>query len=75
MPAANVLTLSENFDTMTFTQCMGFISRSRRQLERLKHLPNGHGPVDRVEIVSIFKDLDALERSVRSDPRFTEITS
>jgi hypothetical protein len=75
MPAANVLTLSENFDTMTFTQCMAFISRSRRQLERLRRLPNGHGPVDMAEIVSVHKDLDALERSVRSDPRFTEITS
>jgi hypothetical protein len=54
---------------------MAFISRSRRQLERLRRLPNGHGPVDMAEIVSVHKDLDALERSVRSDPRFTEITS
>ena len=68
---AEVLTLS-NFDSMTFAECIAFISRSRRQLERLKHLPKGDGPIDMDEVVSILRDLDALERSVRSDPRIAD---
>lgn len=34
MSSANVLRFSENFDTMTEPECLSFIKRSRRQIDR-----------------------------------------
>jgi hypothetical protein len=68
MPAANIIRFSEDFETMTFTECLAFIERSRRQLNRLEHLPRNEGPADATEITSILRDLDALERSILSNP-------
>jgi hypothetical protein len=68
MPASNVLILSENAGSMTFPQCLAFIERSRRQLKRFEHLPQNGAATDAEEIASILQDLDALERSIRSNP-------
>ncbi len=68
MATSNVLRLSEDFDTMTFPECLAFIERSRRQLNRLEHLPKEEGAVDSEEIASILRDLDELEQSIRSNP-------
>jgi hypothetical protein len=68
MTAADILRFSENVDTMTFPECLAFIERSRRQLNRLEHLPKNEGPADAAEIASILRDLDALEHSIRSNP-------
>ena len=68
MAAANVLRFSENVDSMTFPECLAFIERSRRQLNRLEHLPKNEGPADVDEIASILRDLDALEHRMRSNP-------
>ncbi len=68
MPAANVLRLSENFDTMTFPECLAFIERSRRQITRLDCLPHIEGSLDPDEVASILQDLDVLEHSIRSNP-------
>lgn len=69
MLAADVLRFSENFDTMTFSECFAFIERSRRQLARLQDLPGGQTGADPEEIASVLAALDKLERGVRSDPR------
>jgi hypothetical protein len=53
---------------MTFPECLAFIERSRRQLNRLEHLPQNAASVDAEEIASILQDLDALEHSIRSNP-------
>jgi hypothetical protein len=68
MAATNVLRFSENVDTMTFPECLAFIERSRRQLNRLEHLPKNEGPGDAAEIAAILRDLDALEHRIRSNP-------
>ena len=66
---SNVHWLSENTETMTFPQCLAFIGRSRRQLHRLNRLPHTKGQtIDRKEIASIRRELDALEKSIRSHP-------
>jgi hypothetical protein len=72
MPALNVLRFSEDFDSMTFPECLAFIDRSRRQLRRLEHLPQREGAVDADEIASILRDIDALEHSIRSNPKCPE---
>jgi hypothetical protein len=68
MATSSVLRMSENFDTMTFSECLAFIERSRRQIIRLEHLPQEEGAVDPDAIASILQHLDALERSIRSHP-------
>ena len=70
MTESNVLWFSENTETMTFSQCLAFIGRSRRQLDRLEQLPRKDGAVvvDAEHIASIRRDLDALEKSIRSNP-------
>jgi hypothetical protein len=65
---SEVLRLSENFDTMTFPECLAFIERSRRQIDRLDQLPHDGAVVDADEIASILQDLDKLEYSIRSNP-------
>jgi hypothetical protein len=65
MPAKNVLRLSENFDTMTGPECLKFIERSRRQIDRLEHLPQKPGDADLEELTSIRQGLDALEKRIR----------
>lgn len=65
MSAPNVLTLSENFDTMTAAECLKFIERSRRQIDRFEHLPQKQADLDREELASIRAGLDALEKRVR----------
>jgi DNA-binding MurR/RpiR family transcriptional regulator len=66
MSASNVLRFSENFDTMSYPECLAFIERSRRQIDRLEHLPQESGQVDREELASIRQGLDELERRIRS---------
>jgi hypothetical protein len=68
MSASNVLRFSENFDTMTAPECLKFIERSRRQIDRLEHLPQKPGEADMEELASIRLGLDALERRVLSQP-------
>ncbi|HTV53582.1 MAG TPA: hypothetical protein VMI06_01565 [Terriglobia bacterium] len=68
MSELNVLRFSENFDTMTVDECLAFIERSRRQINRLEHLPQKPGKVDRKELTSILCGLDALEKRVRAYP-------
>jgi hypothetical protein len=66
MSASNVFRFSENFDTMSYPECLAFIERSRRQIDRLEHLPQESGQVDREELASIRQGLDELERRIRS---------
>lgn len=69
MADSNVLRFSENFDTMTFPECLAFIERSRRQLTRLAHSSRAGAPViDPDETESVLRDLAALEKSIRSNP-------
>jgi hypothetical protein len=68
MSTAKVLRFSENFDTMTYGECQAFIERSRRQIDRLEHLPQEPGELDMVELVSIRQGLDDLEKRIRSHP-------
>lgn len=65
MSAKNVLRFSENFDTMTAPECLKFIERSRRQIDRLEHLPQKPGKVNFEELASIRIGLDGLEKRVR----------
>jgi hypothetical protein len=53
---------------MTAPECLSFIERSRRQIDRLEHLPQDRGEVDKEELASIREALDALEKQVRSNP-------
>jgi hypothetical protein len=66
MSASNVLNLSENFDTMTAGECLKFIERSRRQIDRFERLPQKPSEIDREEFASIRAGLDALEKRVRA---------
>jgi hypothetical protein len=68
MSASNVIRFSENFDTMTSPECLAFIARSQRQIDRLKHLPQRPGAADAKELVSIRQCLDELEKRIRSYP-------
>jgi hypothetical protein len=68
MTASRVLRFSENFDTMTAPECLSFIERSRRQIDRLEHLPQERSEVGSKELASIREALDALEKIVLSDP-------
>lgn len=70
MSTANVLRFSENFDTMTFGECQAFIDRSRRQIDRLEHLPQEPGALDREELMSIRQGLDDLEQRIRAHPGY-----
>jgi len=65
---ADVMRFSENFDTMTKQECLAFVARSRRQIDRLKNLPQDDGEVDHEELASIRAGLDELEKRVRSYP-------
>jgi hypothetical protein len=65
MSEKNVLRLSENFDTMTAPECLKFIERSRRQIDRLAHLPQKPGEANLEELASIRQGLDALEKRIR----------
>jgi hypothetical protein len=68
MAASTVIRFGENFNAMTFPECLAFIARSRRQIDRLEHLPQGKGKVDFGELASIRQGLDDLEKSIRSNP-------
>jgi hypothetical protein len=68
MTTNTVLRFSENFDSMTAPECLSFIERSRRQIDRFENLPKVQGEVDREELTSIREALDALEKTVRSYP-------
>jgi hypothetical protein len=65
---ADVMRFSENFDTMTKQECLAFVARSRRQIDRLENLPRDAGEVDHEELASIRSGLDELEKRVRSYP-------
>jgi hypothetical protein len=67
MAASSVLRFSENFDTMTFPECLAFIARSRRQIDRLERVPQA-GEADREELASIRQGLDDMERRIRAHP-------
>jgi hypothetical protein len=64
----DVLRFSENFETMTKQECLAFVARSRRQIDRLENLPRNSGEVDKEELASIRSGLDELEKRVRSYP-------
>jgi len=66
MSKSNVFRFSENFDTMSAAECLSFIDRSRRQIDRLEHLPQKPGETDREELASIRLGLDDLEKRVRA---------
>jgi len=68
MSASNVLRFSEKFDTMTIPECLSFIERSRRQIDRVERLPQQPGDLDWDELTSIRQELDALEERIRSYP-------
>jgi len=68
MPSAAVLRFNENFDTMTFAEGFAFIERSRRQIDRLEHLPQKPGEIDRQELASVRQGLDDLEKRLRANP-------
>lgn len=67
MQAAKVISLSENFDTMTFAEGLSFIERTRRQLDRFEEaLPHDEGKsIDPAEAAEIRRRCDALEASIR----------
>ena len=67
MAASSVLRFSENFDRMTFPECLAFIERSRRQIDRLEQLPDAGAP-EREELASIREGLDAMELRIRAHP-------
>ena len=66
--SATVLRFSENFDTMTVPECLAFIERSRRQIDRMERLVPRPRKLDLQELASIREGLGALERRVRSYP-------
>lgn len=68
MSASDLLCFRENFDTMTVSECLAFIERSLRQIDRLDHLPGSTVGVDREELASIRQALNELETLVRSYP-------
>jgi hypothetical protein len=68
MSASNVLRFSENFETMTFPECLAFISRSRRQIDRIEQLPQTPDELDTEELAGIRRGLDDLERRICSHP-------
>jgi hypothetical protein len=68
MPSADVLKFSEDFDSMTFPECLAFIERSRRQLTRLDRMPQLEGSAKTDGIASILRDLDDFEQRIRSHP-------
>jgi hypothetical protein len=67
MAAATVLRFSENFDTMTFPECLAFIARSRRQIDSMERLPEA-GEVEKEELASIRQGLDDMEKRIRAHP-------
>jgi hypothetical protein len=67
MATSNVLRFSENFDTMTFPECLTFIVRSRRQIDRLEQLPQT-GEAEKEELASIKQGLDDMEMRIRAHP-------
>jgi hypothetical protein len=67
MAASSVLRFSENFDTMTYPECLVFIERSRRQIDQLEQLPHA-GEAEREELASIRQGLDDMELRIRAHP-------
>jgi hypothetical protein len=68
MSTSSLVRFSENFGTMTAPECLAFIARTRRQIDRLEHLPQQPGELDMQELASIRSGLDELEQRVRSYP-------
>jgi hypothetical protein len=68
MPASDVLRFSENFDTMTYPECLAFIERSRRQVERMQRDIQKHGRGNADELNAIRKELDDMESRIRTHP-------
>lgn len=69
MTSARLLTLAENTSTMTFTEGLAFIDRTRRQLDRFDELPHAPGetiaPEDAAEIRQMCDRLEAdIHRSL-----------
>jgi len=65
MQTPKILTLAEPTGTMTFTEGLAFIARTRRQLDRFNGLPHAPGqtvaPKDAAEIRTM---CDALEADI-----------
>jgi hypothetical protein len=67
MPSATVLSFSENFDTMNFTEGFAFIERTRRQIGMMMQIPHA-SDTDREELASIHLELNAMEQRLLSHP-------
>ena len=67
MASATVLSFSENFDTMTFTEGFAFIERTRRQIGMMTQIPHA-SDTDREELASIHLELNAMEQRLLSHP-------
>ncbi len=69
MPASNVIAFAEATHTMTYEEGLGFIARSRRQLDRFDSaLPHGIGATIAPEDAAALRArLDALEQDFRKD--------
>jgi len=66
MCAATVLRFSENFDTMTYSECLSFIERSRRQIDQLECQATDEA--DRQELTSIRRGIADLEARIHARP-------
>ena len=66
MSAAAVLRFSENFDKMTYPECLSFIARSRRQIDQLERRATDEA--DRQELTSIRRGLADLEARIHARP-------
>jgi hypothetical protein len=63
---ANILSFSEDFDTMTYPECLSFIARSRRQIDRLEKIAPEGASIDRGELAYIRRGFDELEQRIHS---------
>jgi hypothetical protein len=66
MRAGHVITMSENFASMTFDEGLAFIGRTRRQLDRFDDaLPHAEGEsIDPAEAIAIRLLCDELETDI-----------
>src|ERR1700693_1504925 len=65
---AELLQFGENIDTMTFPECLAYIARHRRKMDRLEQIiPPGAG-FERAERAAILRGLENLERRIRAHP-------
>ncbi|MGA7234645.1 MAG: hypothetical protein WBY44_03125 [Bryobacteraceae bacterium] len=65
---ADMLSFSEDIDTMTYPQCVAFIDRSRRQIDRYEQLAPPGPNWQREDLAKARKILDDLEQEIRLHP-------